>query len=147
MITGKTPDISTLAEFRWYQWIKWFNQHADLPDEQEVYGRYLGPSRAVGSLMTSTILNEKGNILHRSSAEEDNPEEMAKRKAFDQKIGDIVGPNMQAEDIPEDETPEHERYEDEDSTQTFIEGRDDVDQQIIDMYLHAEVLLPSPAKC
>jgi hypothetical protein len=48
---------------------------------------------------------------------------------------------MQAEDIPEDETPEHERYEDDDTTNTVIEDRDDVNQQAIDMYLHAEVLL------
>jgi Reverse transcriptase (RNA-dependent DNA polymerase) len=148
LITGNTPDISSLAEFRWYQWIKWFNENADLPEDQEVYGRYLGPSRSVGSLMTSKILNEKGNILHRSSfrsltrTEEDNPEEKIKRRTFDQTIGEILGPNMQPEDIPEDETPEHERYEEEDGTKTVIEDRDEIDQQAIDMYLHAEVLLP-----
>jgi hypothetical protein len=67
IITGGTPDISPLAEFRWYQWVNWFDANANLPEDQEVYGRYLGPSRGVGCLMTSKILNEKGHTLHRSS--------------------------------------------------------------------------------
>lgn len=64
------------------------------------------------------------------------------RRLFDQKIEEILGPNMNPEDIPEDETPEHERYEDDDTTNNVIEDRDNVDQQAIDMYLNAEVLLP-----
>jgi hypothetical protein len=31
------------------------------------YGRYLGPSRDVGTMMTSKILNDKGNTLYRLS--------------------------------------------------------------------------------
>jgi hypothetical protein len=49
MLTGVTPDISFLAEFRWYQWVKWFDENANLPDDQEVYARYLGPSPGVGT--------------------------------------------------------------------------------------------------
>jgi hypothetical protein len=67
IITGNTPDISILAEFSWYQWVKWFDEKASFPMDQEVYGRYLGPSKAVGCLMTSKILSEKGNTLHRST--------------------------------------------------------------------------------
>jgi hypothetical protein len=58
-ITGKTPDISLLAEFKFYQWVKWFDKNANLPDDQEVYGRYLGPSRDVGSMMTTKDIEEE----------------------------------------------------------------------------------------
>jgi hypothetical protein len=33
IITGVTPDISTLAEFRWYQWVKWFDANAEFPKD------------------------------------------------------------------------------------------------------------------
>jgi hypothetical protein len=64
IVTGETPDISLFAEFTFYQWI-WFDQDVAMAEDQEKYGRYLGPSRDVGSLMTSKILNDKGNTLYR----------------------------------------------------------------------------------
>jgi hypothetical protein len=72
-------------------------------EDQEVHGRYLGPSRAVGN-MTFKVLNDKGNTLHRSSfrpltrEEEDNPEEREKRKVFDARVGECLGSNMKPED-------------------------------------------------
>ena len=148
ILTGMTPDISNLAEFRWYQWVKWFDENASMPDDQEVYGRYLGPSRGVGNLMTSKLLTVKGNTIHRSTfrpltiEEEDDPKEKEKRKSFDKQIGDILGPTMTPDDIPEDETPEYDRYEDDDTPPIEDVDREDVDQDAIDMYLHAEVALP-----
>ncbi|KAG7370183.1 reverse transcriptase RNA-dependent DNA polymerase [Nitzschia inconspicua] len=148
MLTGVTPDISMLAEFRWYQWIKWFDENANLPEEQERYGRYLGPARGVGNLMTAKVLNEKGNVIYRSTfraitrEEEDNPKEQELRNDFDRKVEEILGPDMKLEDMPQDDTPEYERYEDDDSDPINVEDRDDVDQNAIDMYLKAEVLLP-----
>jgi hypothetical protein len=64
LVTGVAPDISSLAEFRWFQWVKCFDEKAVFPDNQEVYARYLGPSRTVGSIMTSKLLNEKGNTIY-----------------------------------------------------------------------------------
>jgi hypothetical protein len=63
IITGETQDISRFAEFSFYQWFKWFDQEAVMPDDQEKYERYLGPSRDAGSLMASKILSDKGKIL------------------------------------------------------------------------------------
>jgi hypothetical protein len=45
IVTGNTPDISILAEFSWYQWVKWFDKKTSFPMDQEVYGRYLWPSK------------------------------------------------------------------------------------------------------
>jgi hypothetical protein len=67
IFTGITPDISTLPEFGWYQWVKWFDEDANLASDQEKYARDLGPSRGVGNLMTSKLLNDKGNTLYRST--------------------------------------------------------------------------------
>jgi hypothetical protein len=119
-----------------------------MPDDQEVYARYLGPSRGVGGLMTSKMLTSDGNTIHRSTfraltkEEEDDPMEQEMRKQFDRKIERILGPHMSPDDLPEDETPEYERYEDDMNPPVKVEDRDDVDQDAIDLYLQAEVTLP-----
>ena len=147
-LTGLTPDISTLCEFEWYQWVKWFDHDAQLPDDQEKYARYLGPSRGVGNLMTSKLLNDKGNTLYRSTfraltrEEIDSPKEQELRKAFDVKIEGVLGPDLNPEDLPEDETPEYERYEDDMVEGTPTIERDEHDSNAVDMYLKAEVTLP-----
>jgi hypothetical protein len=148
IITGHTPDISTLGEFQWYQWVKWYDENAQFPEDREIYARYLGPSRAIGCLMTSKLLNEKGNILHRSSFrsltkdEFDDPKEKERRNTFDQRVGTVLGPGMTPDDIPEDSTPEYDRYDDGENDQITLIDQDDVDQNAIDQYLHAEVKLP-----
>ena len=148
IITGETPDISSLAEFKFYQWVKWFDENANLPDDQEVYGRYLGPSRDVGSMMTAKILKKNGGTIHRSTfraltqGEIDSPTEALKRKEFEDRIKTVLGDKMKEEDIPEDETPEYERYEDDMTKPVESVDREDVDQDAIDMFLKAEVVLP-----
>jgi hypothetical protein len=148
IITGSTPDISSLAEFRWYQWVKWFDENANFPDDQEVLARYLGPSRGVGNLMTSKLLTIKGNTIHRSTyraltrEEEDDPKEKQRRCEFDKTITELLGHHMTMDDLPQDETPEYEVYEDDHTPPLNIPERDDVDQNAIDRYLQAEVILP-----
>jgi hypothetical protein len=148
IITGETPDISRFAEFSFYQWVKWFDQEAAMPEDQEKYGRYLGPSRDVGSLMTSKILNDTGNTLYRSTFraltqdEIDSPIEKTIRDEFDRKIAKVLGDAFNPSDIPEDETPEYELYEDDEVGKVETPDRDDYDEDAIDMYLKAEVTLP-----
>jgi hypothetical protein len=38
-----------------------------MPEDQKKYGSYLGPSRDVGSFMTSKILNDKSNTVYHLS--------------------------------------------------------------------------------
>ena len=147
-LMGNIPDISILGEFAWYQWVKWLDELAQYPDDREKYGRYLGPSRDIGSLMTAKILNVTGQTLPRSTfraltqEEIDSEKEKEKRKEFDRKIEELLGPAFDVNDIPEDATPEYDRYEDDENEAIPIVEQDDVDQDAIDMYLHAEVLLP-----
>ena len=148
ILTGSTPDISSLAEFRWHQWVKWFDENANFPDDQEVLARYLGPSRGVGNIMTSKLLTMKGNTIHRSTfrglttEEEDDPKEQERRREFDKRIAELLGQHMTMDDLPLDETPEYEVYEDDYTSPLDIPDRDDVDQNTIDRYLQAEVILP-----
>jgi hypothetical protein len=148
IITGETPDISLLAEFKFYQWVKWFDKNADLPDDQEVCGRYLGPSRDVRSMMTAKILKKNGGTIHQSTfcvlmqSEIDSPTEALKCKEFDDQISTVLGDKMNEEDIPEDETPEYECYEDDMTKPVEPVDRDDIDQHAIDMFLKPEVVLP-----
>jgi hypothetical protein len=142
IVTGEAPDISHLAEFSFYQWIKWFDQDAAMAEVQEKYGRYLGPSRDVGSLMTSKILNDKGNTLYHltfralTQDELDYKKGKAIRDKFDKDVERVPG------DIPEDDTPEHALYEDDRVGKVETVDRDDYDEDAIDLYLKAEVTLP-----
>jgi hypothetical protein len=98
--------------------------------------------------MTSKILNERGNTLHRSSfrpltqEEENNIDEKEKRKAFDRKVAEYLGPDMKMEEASEEDTPEYEKYEDDYNPCVKTEEIDEVDQEALDRYLQAEVLLP-----
>jgi hypothetical protein len=148
IITGETPDISRFAEFLFYQWIKWFDQDVAMAEDQEKYGRYLGPSRDVGSIMTSKILNDKGNSLYRltfralTQDKLDSQKEKSLWDKFDGKIAKVLGDAFNPNDIPEDETPEYELYEDDEVGKVGTIERDDYDEDAVDMYLKAEVTLP-----
>jgi hypothetical protein len=148
IVTGEAPDISRLAEFSFYQWIECFDQDAAMAEDQEKYGRYLGPSRDVGSLMTSKILNDKGNNLYRSTFRAltqddlDPQKEKAIRDKFDKDVECVLGDAFDPGYIPEDDTPEHELYEDDEVGKVETVDRDDYDKDAIDLYLKAEVTLP-----
>jgi hypothetical protein len=98
--------------------------------------------------MTAKLLTVKGNTIHRSKyraltrEEIDDPKEKDQRSTFDQKLEAVLGSSMSPDDIPEDETPEYDRYEDHKNSPIQVEDRDDIDQNAIDMYRHAEVSLP-----
>jgi hypothetical protein len=148
IITGETLDISRFAEFSFYQWIEWLEQDAAMAEDQEKYGRYLGPSSDVGSLMTSKILNDKGNTLYRSTFRAliqdqlDSQKEKALRDEFDKVVERVLGVAFDPGDIPEDDTPEHELYEDDEVAKVETVDRDDCDEDAVNMYLKAEVTLP-----
>jgi hypothetical protein len=86
---------------------------------REVHSRYLGPSWAIGCLMTSKLFNEKGYVLHRSSFhsltkdEFDDPKAKERRTTFDQRVGTALGPGMTLEDA----TPEYDLYDDGENNQ------------------------------
>jgi hypothetical protein len=63
----------------------------------------------------------KGNTIFKSTfraltrEEIDDPKEKDQRNTFDRKLEEVLGPSMSPDDIPEDETPEYDRYEDDEN--------------------------------
>ena len=63
-VTGSTPNITELIQFKWYDWIWYYDIRDPL---HEVLGRYLGPSEHCGEGFTSHILTSKGEVIQRST--------------------------------------------------------------------------------
>ena len=119
MLTGQTADISSLAEYGWYCWVKyWHHTH-----KEETLGRWLGPADdCVGSAMTSKILQENCRVYYTatlrplSDDEWNNPEEKKLREKFDQIVTERLGDPLMEADIddidPQAAIPEYEFYSD-----------------------------------
>jgi hypothetical protein len=76
----------------------------------------------------------------------DSTIEKSIRDEFDRKITKVLVDVFNPSDIPEDETPEYELYEDTEFGKVETPDRDDYDEDAIDMHLKAEVTLPIAGK-
>jgi hypothetical protein len=121
ILTGQTCDISNLAEYGWYSWVKFFSFGA----KEEVLGRWLGPAGdEVGSAMTSKILMKNcciymtATLRPLTQQEWDNPDERRQREAFDKEIHRRLGQPMTEADVvtidPDAVTPVYTPYADSD---------------------------------
>ena len=52
MLLGKTADISPFVRHGWYDWIKYYDNHAKHPELKEVYSCWLDPSVGTGPAMS-----------------------------------------------------------------------------------------------
>jgi hypothetical protein len=149
-VIGQTVDISHLAEFAFYDWVFWLDSRPMFPEPEKTLGRYLGPSDHVGSQMTAKILRKNGVTRHVSTFKGLTAEDLAdprwkrEMEEFDVSVARTLGDKIAPGDLPGDETPEFEAYEDdEEGTQKIVvEDRDEFDADAYDPYLNAEVLLP-----
>ena len=72
-----------------YDWVKWYDSNSKYREPRERLGRWLGPSLDIGPAMTSKIMKDHGQLIHVSTLRPltqdkvDNPNEIAKHKAFD----------------------------------------------------------------
>jgi hypothetical protein len=137
-----------LAEFGFYDWVYWYDETAKYPDAKQKLGRYLGPSRKVGSALCAKILGKNGQVRVRSTYtavsydDQQKPEVKSEMEEFDKVIATKLGKSATLQDFPEDETPSFERYEDDDQVPIEPVERDDHDVDAYDQYVNAEVLLP-----
>ena len=87
---GTQCDISNVCQFKWYEWIYFCDVCANFSFMKEVLGRYLGPAKNGGNEMTMWVLKVNGNVVPRTGlrkltpAEEHEPVEKEKRRAFDE---------------------------------------------------------------
>ena len=52
MVSGETANISSIAEFKWYEWVMFRDTSILFPDSKMVLGRDLGPALDIGPAMT-----------------------------------------------------------------------------------------------
>jgi hypothetical protein len=123
-IKGETADISTIAEYAWYEWVKFRDTAANFPVSKIQLGRELGAAIDIGPAMTHKILKKNGKVMYRSSVrsltqdEIQSPTEQKERQEFDIAIEEKFGPAMNKDDLQDDPdyadfvTPTFECYED-----------------------------------
>ena len=66
-MSGETSDISQFCELECFEWIMFWDENAPFPDDVLKLGIYLGPSIDVGPTMTTKILTQNEQVLHRST--------------------------------------------------------------------------------
>jgi hypothetical protein len=65
-IKGETVGISTIAEYAWYEWVKFRDTAAKFPVSKIQLGRDLGAAIDIGPAMMRKILKHNGSVMYRS---------------------------------------------------------------------------------
>jgi hypothetical protein len=65
-IKGETVDISTIAEYYLYEWVKFRDTAAKFPVSMIQLGRDLGAAIDIGPAMTHKFLKQNGSFMYRS---------------------------------------------------------------------------------
>ena len=90
------PDISDYTTFHFFETIKYF-EPGPFPANVEHFGKWLGPSRNVGSALCYQILKANGEIIDRSTVrkltleEREIPTEKEKLQTFEKELDSTLG--------------------------------------------------------
>jgi hypothetical protein len=157
-IKGETVDISTIAEYAWYEWVKFRDTAAKFPVSKIQLGRDLGAAIDIGPAMTRKILKKNGMVMYRSSVrsltqdEIQSPTEQKERQEFDIAIEEKFGPAMNKGDFQDDPdyadffTPTFDCYEDDEVPPSKMPDIDDIkkehDFDTYDQYVGAHGRVP-----
>ena len=115
-----------------------------------VLGRYCGPSIDVGPALTSNILKNNGQQVHRSRYraltpdELVNPDDIKACDEFDIAIKENLGPAASAKDFesePEIFAPALDQYKDEEEHQTHMPEVYDITSEAMDNYIREEIMI------
>jgi hypothetical protein len=157
-IKGETLEISTIAEYAWYEWVKLRDTAAKFPVSKIQLGKDLGASIDIGPAMTRKFLKQNGSVMYRSSVrpltqdEIQSPTEQKERQEFDIAIEEKFGPAMNKDDFQND--PDHpdfvtltyDCYEDDEVPPSKMPDIDDIkeehDVDTYDQYVGARVRVP-----
>jgi hypothetical protein len=69
-------DISTIAEYAWYEWVKFRDTAAKLPVSKIQLVRDLGAAIDIGPAMEHKILKKNGIMTYRTPLRPINPDEI-----------------------------------------------------------------------
>jgi hypothetical protein len=150
-VTGDTPDISEWLDFDFYDLVwYWDSPHLSMTDENPKLGRWLGVAHRIGSDMCYWIINEKGNVLARTTVQHvpeidlKTDQLKAKAETFEKALNDrlndanFVAENAESEGFyMEDVT-----YDDDEMEEVNAVEQDDYTDDAYDQYVGAELLLP-----
>jgi hypothetical protein len=104
----ETVDISTIAEYAWYEWVKFRDTAAKFPVSKIQLGRDLGAAIGIGPAMTRKILQQNRSVMYKSSVrpltqdEIQSPTERKELEEFDITIENKFGPAMNNYDFQDD---------------------------------------------
>jgi len=150
---GKTPDISSLVSFDFYDAIWHYNETPAFPEPKRKVGRWLGEAHDYGQAMCYWLLSDTAQVITRSTVQPipvdklSLPETKASIEELDVKIADKLGEVSKEEkydvdneddQLPDYITPEYEPYEKENS----MPEADEWDAEAYDQYIFAQVRLP-----
>jgi hypothetical protein len=151
-------DISTIAEYAWYEWVKLRDTAAKFPVSKIQFGRDVGAAIDIGPAMTRKVLKQNGSVMYRSSArsltqdEIQSSTEQKERQEFDIAIEDKCGPAMNKDDFHDDPdyadffTPTYDCYEDHEVPPSKMSDIYDIkkehDIDTYDQYVGAHVRVP-----
>jgi hypothetical protein len=76
IVKGQTSDISPLAEYAWYEWVKFRDTGQSFQDSKEWLGRDLGPAIDIGIAISRNVLKINGKVMFRVSVRGLNLDEM-----------------------------------------------------------------------
>jgi hypothetical protein len=157
-IKGEIVDISTIAEYAWYEWVKFRDTASKSTVSKIQLGRYLGAAIDIGPAMTRKILKQNGSVMYRSSVrpltqdEIQSPTEQNEREEFDIAIEEKFGPAMNKDDFQNDPdyadfvTSTYDCYEDDEvypSKMPYIyDIKEEHDVDTYDQYVGAHVRVP-----
>jgi hypothetical protein len=148
---GETPDISEWFEYEFYEPC-WYLDNADFPDTKMKLGRWLGVAHRIGQAMVYYVIPKSGVPLARSTvqpfSDEDkrNPAVTAEVADLDKSINRILKKDDDLNwngEIPnrlldEDDEDGFEAVE----PDSVMPDADDYDEETLDKWLSAKVLLP-----
>jgi hypothetical protein len=151
-------DISTIAEYAWYEWVKFRATAPKFPVSKIQLGRDLGAAIGIGPTMARNILKKNGSVMYRTSVrsptldEIQSPTEQKERADFDITIEKKFGVSINENDLKYDPdyaefvTPPYDCYDDDEVSPSKMPDIDDVknedDVDTHDQYVGAHVRVP-----
>jgi hypothetical protein len=146
IVKGHTSDISPLAEYAWYEWVKFRDTGQSFPDSKEWLGRDLRPAIDIGPAMSRKVLKINGQVMFRVSVrgltldEMQSPDKEKRRQEYDEAIKVKLGKGMQYHefeldpDLADFVMPTHECYTYKKEPAFEMPGIDDLDEHDVDTY-------------
>jgi hypothetical protein len=145
-VKGQTSDISPLAEYAWYEWVKFRDTGQSFPDSKEWLGRDLALAIDIRPAMSRKVLKINGKAMFRvlvrglTLDEMQSPDEQKRRQEYDETIKVKLGKGMQDHEFKLDPdfadfvTPTHDCYEDKKEPALEMPDIDHLDEHDVDTY-------------